>query len=82
MTRPKVNINVSGGAGVRNKHRGTSEERPVEGMLIGFEYFDTDLGYPIWWSGDTSDDKSGWVNALGENIPPYQPEPEEEVVNE
>lgn len=60
MGRPKVNINVDGGSG-NNKHAGSTEERPVKGMLTGFCYFDTDLGKPLWWNGE------GWVDANGSN---------------
>lgn len=49
------------------KHSGTSSERPTtqDGIKVGFCYFDTDLKKPIWWSGDTSEGKSGWVDATG-----------------
>jgi hypothetical protein len=37
---------------------GTTSARPV-GQPVGFMYFDTTLGIPIWYT-DT-----GWVNATG-----------------
>lgn len=49
---------------------GTTANRPVLGAYnIGLCYFDTDLGKPIWWSGDTKGDKSGWVDANGRDMP-------------
>ena len=52
---------------------GTIEQRPTvpsnqNKWYIGDIYFDTTLGKPIWWSGDTSDDKSGWVDATGATV--------------
>ena len=38
---------------------GATLTRPVKGLQVGQFYFDTTLGYPIWWSG------SKWVNASG-----------------
>ena len=57
-----ISVNVSGTTNASIKHRGTTEERPTEGMLAGFIYFDTTLGKPIWWAGE------GWVDALGNSI--------------
>ena len=37
---------------------GPSSSRPTS-SATGGRYFDTSLGYPIWWNGST------WVNALG-----------------
>lgn len=37
---------------------GTTADRPVCGV-VGFEYFDTTIGKPIWWNGTV------WVDALG-----------------
>lgn len=49
-----------------NKQKGSTSERPVfslgstvERFSIGYYYFDTTLGKPIWWNGD------GWVDATG-----------------
>jgi len=41
---------------------GTSTSRPVSGISIGFTYFDTTLGKPIWWNG------SGWKDANGTTV--------------
>ncbi len=60
MGRPKVNVNI-GGAASDNKHAGTTDGRPVNGILTGFQYFDTDLGKPVWWNGE------GWVDAMGDD---------------
>jgi galactokinase len=37
---------------------GTTAARPV-GAPLGWAYFDTTIGVPIWWNG------SGWVNSTG-----------------
>ena len=49
------------------KISGGSTSRPANlgDTRIGFQYFDTSLGKPIYWTNDTSDDKSGWVDATG-----------------
>lgn len=41
--------------------RGPTLARPTgfPGLLVGQQYFDTDLGYPIWWDG------AQWVDASG-----------------
>jgi len=42
--------------------RGPTLARPTPafpGILVGQQYFDTDLGYPIWWDG------SQWIDANG-----------------
>jgi hypothetical protein len=38
---------------------GTTANRPTENLQVGQYYFDTSLGYPIYWNG------ADWVNALG-----------------
>ena len=38
---------------------GTTAQRPTVKTLIGQQYFDTTLGYPIWYNG------TKWVNASG-----------------
>jgi len=38
---------------------GTKTQRPTANQQIGQFYFDTTLGYPIWWNG------KNWVNASG-----------------
>lgn len=37
---------------------GPTTDRP-DGVPVGFQYFDTDLGFAIWWDG------SAWVDATG-----------------
>ena len=41
---------------------GPTAQRPTKGLQIGTNYFDTTLGYPIWWSG------AKWVNASGTGV--------------
>ena len=38
---------------------GKTTQRPTANQQIGQFYFDTTLGYPIWWNG------TKWVNASG-----------------
>jgi hypothetical protein len=38
---------------------GLTADRPTERLEVGQYYFDTSLGYPIYWNG------TDWVNALG-----------------
>ena len=38
---------------------GTTANRPTIKLQTGQIYFDTTLGYPIWWNG------AKWVNASG-----------------
>lgn len=39
---------------------GTTANRPVSGdIYTGFQYFDVDLGHPIWWNG------SAWIKGDG-----------------
>ena len=41
---------------------GTTINRPVNNLIIGQQYFDQTLGYPIWWKGTV------WVNASGTTV--------------
>lgn len=41
-------------------HVGLTESRP-NGVELGYQYFDTTLNIPVWWSGPVL----GWVNASG-----------------
>lgn len=41
---------------------GTTANRPTSNLQIGQFYYDTTLGYPIWWSG------SVWKNASGTTV--------------
>ena len=38
---------------------GTTAQRPTKMLWIGRRYFDTTLGYPIWYDG------TNWVDATG-----------------
>lgn len=40
---------------------GDTSQRP-SAPFMGQHYFDTDLGYPIWWDG------SNWVDAQGNTV--------------
>jgi len=40
---------------------GATSERPII-TIIGFDYFDTTLGYVIYWNG------SNWVNSTGTTV--------------
>ena len=53
------------------KRKGTTSERPDGSILpIGFVYIDETLGNkPIYWTGDTSSGKSGWVDSAGNDSP-------------
>ena len=41
---------------------GTTVNRPTANQQIGQFYFDTTLGYPIWWNGKK------WVNSSGSAV--------------
>ena len=41
---------------------GTSADRPTDNLQIGQFYFDTTLGFPIYWNG------TDWINAIGEPL--------------
>lgn len=36
---------------------GTTAQRPNPAPFVGFRFFDTTLGYPVWWNG------SSWIMA-------------------
>lgn len=38
---------------------GKTTQRPTKNQQTGQQFFDTTLGYPIWWNG------TKWVNASG-----------------
>lgn len=52
-------VHVDGTSLVRS---GASLSRPTEHINIGFQYFDTTLGKPIYWTG------SKWVDATGVEV--------------
>jgi hypothetical protein len=41
---------------------GSTKDRPGTNLYIGYPYFDTTLGIPIWWNG------TKWVNASGTGV--------------
>ena len=41
---------------------GTTAQRPTKNLFTGRFYFDTTLGYPVWYK------TSGWVNASGASV--------------
>jgi hypothetical protein len=41
---------------------GTTAQRPGTGLYVGKMFFDTTLGYPVWWSG------AHWVNSSGTTV--------------
>lgn len=41
---------------------GSTPQRPTKNLLTGQVFFDTTLGYPIWWDG------SKWVNSSGTTV--------------
>lgn len=43
-------------------NNGTTSERPTTSASIGMSYFDTDLGYPIWYNGNS------WVDSTGTTV--------------
>ena len=48
---------------IQIKESGPSKERPDPAYISkGFQYYDEDLGMPIWYTG------SGWVDALGKYV--------------
>ena len=48
-------------------NKGTSIDRPtnLSNADEGFEYFDTTLHKPVYWTGDSSIGDHGWVDAVG-----------------
>jgi len=44
---------------ISTPQNGTTANRPTQNLQIGQFYFDTTIGYPVWWDGEY------WVNALG-----------------
>lgn len=56
------------------KKVGTYEDKPTSGLTlndVGFAFFVTNLGKPIYWTGDTNKGDNGWVDANG-NHPSQQ----------
>jgi hypothetical protein len=46
-------------AAVSTPEYGATADRPTQVLQIGQQYFDTTLGYPIWYDG------TDWVDASG-----------------
>jgi hypothetical protein len=44
---------------ISTPQNGATADRPVQNLQIGQFYFDTTLGYPIWYDG------TDWVDATG-----------------
>lgn len=58
---------TNAGYTILTNRNGTTHQRPNNQLddtweSIGFQYFDTTLGKPIWWNG------TGWVDATGSNV--------------
>ena len=49
-------------AGILIPPSGETADRPTERLQIGQFYFDTTLGFPIYWNG------TDWINAIGEPL--------------
>ena len=49
---------------IEDRRIGSGKTRPTltSSGDIGFMFFDTNLGKPIWWNG------TGWVDATGKSI--------------
>jgi len=41
---------------------GTTAQRPTQFLWVGRPYFDTTLGFPVWWTGPAVPD---WVDSTG-----------------
>lgn len=55
-------IGVYNWLGVGNRCYGTTSQKPTLLLKKGFQYFDTTLNKPIWWTGEK------WVDAAGANV--------------
>jgi len=47
---------------ISTPQNGTTANRPTQNLQIGQFYFDTTLGYPIWYNGTV------WKNASGTTV--------------
>ena len=47
---------------ISTPQNGTTADRPTQNLQIGQFYFDTTLGYPIWYNGTV------WKNASGTTV--------------
>jgi hypothetical protein len=46
-------------AAISTPQNGATADRPTQNLQVGQFYFDTTLGYPVWWDG------ADWVDATG-----------------
>jgi hypothetical protein len=46
----------------KDQGSGTTANRPINGLVVGSYYFDTDLNITIWYNG------SGWYDAAGNSV--------------
>jgi hypothetical protein len=46
---------------ISTPQNGATSDRPVQNLQVGQFYFDTTLGYPIWYDGTDWVDSSGTV---------------------
>ncbi len=57
LNAPSVKFTDASTAPLAVARYGTTAARPTTGLYTDYQYFDTTLGIPIWWSG------SAWVNS-------------------
>lgn len=57
----EANATSFGYAPLQGIYSGTTAQRPTA-TTVGFQYFDTTLGKPVWWKGAV------WVDALGATV--------------
>ena len=58
-TTEKDIVDVNGQSLIKT---GTTIQRPTEYINSGFQYFDTTINKPIWWTGDK------WIDATGNEV--------------
>lgn len=46
----------------RSKYQYIGSIRPIEGLYVGFQFFDTVINRPIWWDGEK------WVDSNGVDV--------------
>jgi hypothetical protein len=47
---------------ISTPQNGTTADRPTQNLQVGQFYFDTTLGYPVWYNGTV------WKNASGTTV--------------
>ena len=55
-------MNLAHGSVVSVRQSGTTANRPTQGLWVGRQFFDTDLGHPVWVQ---SVGPVVWVDATG-----------------